>query len=497
MPMRKIRQDLAKPAPSRALGCAIGFAGVAAGFAMRMVLAPWLVDREVFLFFVPAVVFASAYAGLIPGAVTAAVGLACGVAVIAMTGSLAPQEILTAAIYGVAAGAVVTGGEWFHLARRRAGLVNRELSQDEAHLQSILATVPDAMIIIDEMGVMKSFSSAAERVFGWSADEVLGKNVSVLMPAPDHAAHDGYLSHYRDTGQRRIIGIGRIVTGLRKDGAQFPMELAVGEVRTDDDRMFIGFARDISERQAAEIRTQQLQTELVQISRLTAMGEMASALAHELNQPLAAITNYLRGSTRLLAKPELSRTLLSDALAKAADQALRAGDVIRRLRDFVSRGETERRVEDLASVIEEIRPLALIGAKAVGVNARFRYDRTLPLVFVDKIQVQQVVLNLIRNAVDAMAGAPRRDLTVAVTSAAPGFAEVAVADTGPGVDEETAARLFQPFFTTKAEGMGVGLSISRTIVQAHGGRIWIEPTPGGGATFHFTLRTIEGEPADD
>jgi two-component system sensor kinase FixL len=489
--------DLTGPQPSRVLGCAIALGAAAAGLAARLLLAPWLGEREVFLFFVPAVVMASAYAGLIPGVFAAALGLAGGLLATALVGHLALGDVLSAGVYGLTAGAVVTGGEWFQRERRRAARINRELSQDEAHLKSILATVPDAMIVIDERGHMSSYSAAAERLFGWTPEETLGRNVSMLMPSPDHDAHDGYLARYRATGERRIIGLPREVTGLRKDGSQFPMELAVGEARTDDDRLFIGFARDLSERQAAETRMRQLQGELVQISRLTAMGEMASAIAHELNQPLSAIANYLKGSTRLLARAEPPRAQVTEALAKAADQALRAGDIIRRLREFVARGETERRVEDLSEVIEEARTLAMVGAKARGVHAQFRYDPGVGRVLIDKVQVQQVVLNLIRNAIDAMEDAPRRDLEVMVSMGPAGYAEVSVADSGPGISEEAMARLFQPFFTTKAEGMGVGLSISRTIVEAHGGRIWAEPTPGGGATFHFTLRAIDGDAADD
>src|SRR5262249_25116493 len=152
---------------------------------------------------------------------------------------------------------------------------------------------------------------------------------------------------------RRIIGVGRVVVGERKDGSTFPIELAVGEMRSSDRRFFTGFIRDLTEHQKTEARLQELQSELVQISRLTAMGEMASTLAHELNQPLAAITNYLRGSRRLLDQPEGDRTRVRDAVEKAADQALRAGQIIRRLRDFVARGESEPRVESLNKIIEE------------------------------------------------------------------------------------------------------------------------------------------------
>src|SRR5690606_22680675 len=299
---------------------------------------------------------------------------------------------------------------------------------------------------------------------------------------------DGYLSRYLDTGERRIIGIGRIVVGERKDGSTFPMELAVGEVRSERGRVFTGFVRDLTERQATETRLQELQSELVHMSRLSAMGEMASTLAHELNQPLSAIANYLSGAKRLLDRSDIQEPRAADALEKAADQALRAGEIIRRLRDFLSRGESERRVENLPKLVQEACALALVGAKEHGVRVSYAIALDADLVLVDRVQVQQVILNLVRNAIDAMVDQPVRELTVSTAAVEDNMAMVSVTDTGPGVDETAAAKLFQPFVTTKASGMGVGLSISRTIIEAHGGRIWTEPNPTGGAIFRFTLR---------
>ncbi len=281
--------------------------------------------------------------------------------------------------------------------------MTRDARAREAHLQSILDTVPEAMIVIDERGVMQSFSSAAERLFGCQAAEVIGRNVSILMPTPYSENHDGYLHRYLTTGERRIIGIGRVVVGQRKDGSTFPMELAVGEMKSGDQRYFTGFIRDLTERQQTEARLQELQSELVHISRLTAMGEMASTLAHELNQPLSAIANYLKGSRRLLegAGDEKSAAM-RDALEKAADQAMRAGHIIRRLRDFVSRGESERRVESITKLVEEASALALVGVKDLGIRVQFQFNPETDLVIADRVQVQQVLLNLIRNAMDAM-----------------------------------------------------------------------------------------------
>ncbi len=271
------------------------------------------------------------------------------------------------------------------------------------------------------------------------------------------------------------------------------MELAVGEMKAGKDRYFTGFIRDLSERQKTESRLQELQSELVHISRLTAMGEMASTLAHELNQPLSAISNYLKGSRRLIeAQTDERSTMMRDALDKAAEQAIRAGQIIRRLRDFVARGESERRVENITKLMEEASALALVGAKDQAIRVRFRFDPLVELALADKIQIQQVLLNLMRNAVEAMQDSPRRELLLAAAPADGDMIRITVADTGSGISPDVASQLFQPFITTKQQGMGVGLSICRTIVESHSGQIWAEPNPGGGTVFHFTLRASAG-----
>ena len=350
------------------------------------------------------------------------------------------------------------------------------------------------MVVIDEAGDIRDFSPAATRMFGWPAKEIVGRNVRLLMPEPYRGAHDDYLHRYYRTGERRIIGKGRVVVGERRDGSTFPIELSVGEMRAGGERFFTGFIRDLTENQKAEARLQELQNELVHVSRLTSLGEMASALAHEINQPLSAIANYLKGSRILLAREEVPMDRLTDAVERAAAEALRAGDIIRRLRDFVARGETERTVESLPKLVEEASALALVGAREHDIRIRFAFDPAVDLVLVDKVQIQQVVLNLVRNAVDAFAdtAAGNREMTIGIESDGD-MARVTVTDNGPGIDPAVAAQLFQPFITTKRTGMGVGLSISRTIVEAHGGKIRVDPVPGGGARFSFTLPRIGHE----
>lgn len=368
----------------------------------------------------------------------------------------------------------------------------------ERHFRSILDTIPDAMIVINEHGIMQFFSSAAERQFGFTEPEAIGRNISELMPEPDRSRHDGYLARYLKTGKRNIIGIGRIVTGMRKDGTTFPMHLTIGEMQSDDRPYFTGFVRDLTEQQQTQARLQELQAELVHVSRLSAMGEMASALAHELNQPLSAISNYMKGSRRLLAgSTDPNAPKVEAALDRAAEQAIRAGDIIRRLRSFVAREASEKRVESLSKLIEEAGALGLTGAREQGVILRFNLDPTHDQVLADRVQIQQVLVNLFRNALEAMAASTHRELIASNTRAADDMIEVAISDSGHGFGDDARTNLFQPFFTTKQTGMGVGLSISRTIIETHGGKMWAETNASGGATFRFTLPAASAKDVTD
>ena len=375
-----------------------------------------------------------------------------------------------------------TGAEAGHTAEETPSA----LRERAAWLRSILDTVPDAIIVIDERGLIEEFSPAAERLFGYAGADARGRNVSMLMPSPYRERHDTYMRNYLTTGIRRIIGIGRIVVGLRKDGTTFPMELAVGEARIGARRVFTGFVRDLTERQETEKRLQDIQAELLHVSRLSAMGQMASALAHELNQPLTAILNYVRAARRLLELEGGASAKALETMDKAVAQTTRAGQIIRRLRDFVEKGQSQRAPDNLNKTIEEAAALALVGAKEANVKVTLDLSPSLPDVLIDRIQIQQVLLNLIRNSVEAMALTDRRELTIR-SARASGMAEVEVSDSGPGLAEPVAAQLFQPFVTTKPQGMGLGLSISRSIVDAHGGRIWAEANEGGGVTFRFTV----------
>ena len=476
--------------PADATIYVVSLALVAIAFALRSQLAPTL--SGLYLFLLPPVLIAGVLGGMGPGLLATAVTLIFHLYVTGEFASLVhvdspffAAELWRAAAFTGLGVAMAWIGELLRRTRRQA-------AAREAHLQSILDTVPEAMIVIDERGVMHSFSSAAERLFGYAADEVLGENVSMMMPPPYRENHDDYIERYLRTGEKRIIGTGRVVVGARKDGSIFPMELAVGEMRSDKARFFTGFIRDLTERQEVEARLQELQSELVHISRLTALGEMASALAHELNQPLSAIANYMKGSRRLLRdRTDEQSLLIREAMDKAAEQSLRAGEIIRRLRDFVARGETERRIESLKKLLEEASALALVGTRDRGVRVVYRFDPGLDLVLVDKVQIQQVILNLVRNAIESMEQSDRRELTIATERDPDGMAAVRITDTGTGISPDVASQLFQPFITTKPHGLGVGLSISRT--RRISWRPFIRRTQSPGR-HHFSIYRSRCEP---
>jgi two-component system sensor kinase FixL len=359
---------------------------------------------------------------------------------------------------------------------------------DAAYQQSILATVPDAMIVIDDHGHILSFSAAAERMFGFRGAEVMGQNVKILMPQPDRDKHDMYMQRYLETGVARIIGIGRVTTARRRDGSNFPIELAIGDARTPHGRVFTGFVRDLTERQATERRLNDLQREIGQMGRISAMASLASALAHELNQPLTAIASYMEGARALLDEPDSEAlAMIGEALDEAAAQSLRAGQIVRRMRDFITRGESEKCVESLRQLVTEASALALTGSGPATADIDLRLDAAADAVLVDRIQIQQVLINLIRNAVEAMHRSQRRRIEIRSIAADNDLVTVIVADSGPGLTPEMQKHLFEPFHSSKDKGMGLGLSISRSIIEAHGGRIWAEPAEIGGAAFHFTL----------
>ena len=356
------------------LSILIGLGLICVGFGLRVLLDSLLMNRASFIFFMPGVVAAAAFGGLVPALIVTAAGALAALAADVVAGDMVSGSLMGAFAYALLGGLIALGGRWYCRAREVEARFARDLAGREAMLSSVLRTIPDALIIIDERGVIHDFSDTAERQFGWTADEVTGRNINMLMPSAHREAHSDLLAGFVSTHEPRMTGIGGVLAGERKDGSTFPMELSVGEMHLPAGRFYTSFVRDLTERQKTESRLQELQSELVHMSRLTALGEMASALAHELNQPLSAIGNYLMGSKALLKREQVPHARVADAVERAGLEALRAGEIIRRLRDFVSRGETERRVESLPKLVEEASALALVGAKEAGVRARFEID---------------------------------------------------------------------------------------------------------------------------
>jgi len=507
-----------------------------------------------------------------------------------------------------------------HTTAERGAAARRAPSRQQGlEYRAILDAAVDAIIVVDHHGTIQEFSRAAQRIFGYSPEEILGSNVRELMPDPFRSEHDGYMDRHMTTGEQRIIGVGREVSARRKDGSIFPCDLAVGRVHGLEPPRFVGFIRDITTRKESEERLRRSETELrlaqelanlgnyvlhtesgaedyyspqlhrilgvepggadtvrqeylarwvhstdrqrvveafarmdagrgpldieyqvvlrdgtakhlhhlaqavfrpdgrvlkyvgtihditdrrraedearvlqerlTHFSRLSTMGEMAAGLAHEINQPLSAIATYARACQRLITLPEPDYTEVVAALEQINAQALRAGEVIRRLRNFVKNREVKREPVDCARLLEDLRMLAETDARLHNIRLRLDCEEPLPMVYADPIQLQQVVLNLVRNAIDAMAevAEDRREVVLTTRMASDGEIEITVADHGTGLAAEATEHLFNPFFTTKASGTGLGLAISRSIVRAHGGRLWHTPNDGCGVRFHFTL----------
>jgi two-component system sensor kinase FixL len=357
----------------------------------------------------------------------------------------------------------------------------------EGQLQALVRTAVDGIMCIDRRGHVSLYNPACERIFGWAPEEVLGRNVSMLMPKRYAERHDGFIHNYLTTGTARIIGIGREVEGLRKDGTEFPMDLSVGEFEDRGEPLFVGIVRDLTERVAAERRLRELQAQLTHMGRVGAVAEMGSALAHELNQPLTAISLFLAAAERSLeSDPEKARNLF----VRAQDEAQRAGNIVRRIRQMVERGDEERRTVDISDIVAgavELCSVVDAGGRAMIDMSGVEPDLTA---FGDPTQIRQVMVNLIKNAIDATAGQEERHIRVSATADESGHVVIEVEDNGPGIDPAVRPELFSPFVSSKPDGLGIGLSICRTIAESHGGNLDLADAAAEGhlAGARFRLR---------
>jgi two-component system sensor kinase FixL len=369
------------------------------------------------------------------------------------------------------------------------------MSENEAQieLEAVLNTLVDGVIIIDEFGSMRLFNPACEDIFGYTSDEVMGKNVKMLMPEPYKADHDGYLEDYQKTHERKIIGIGREVNGLCKDGSVFHMDLAVGETRLNGHPIFVGVIRDLSDQYQQREKYETLQQEHFHLSRVSAMNEMGSAIAHELNQPMTATINYLEAGKFMIDQGQTGDSeKIRNILDSAIDQTKRASDIIARLRKFIETGDMQKEETDLKSSLEMAVDMALLPFKQSAIELVNDISPDLPRVLVNQVQVQQVVVNLIKNACEAMQGSADKKLLISAhIPSGKDFVEICIADSGKGIAEADQKNLFTPFSTEKHGGMGVGLSISRSIIDNHDGRIWAEANEPNGTRFIFTLPLSE------
>lgn len=357
----------------------------------------------------------------------------------------------------------------------------------EARLASVFDTAADGIIVINDKAQVLAFNKACERLFGYVASDLLGCNVNRIMPKNYAVEHDQYMHNYLETGERKIIGIGREVQARHKDGTVFPIELSVGEAGTPNGRQFIGILRDLRSRKQIEDRLAKAQAQLLHMTRISALDEMGAAIAHELNQPLTAILLYLQSVSRKAKAEDLLNPMILEVIDKAVREAERAGEIIQRMRQLVEKKAPERQTVKVEDLVRNCMELAELGNGESQVIMTSEVEPDLPPLEVDPVQIRQIIINLLRNAREAVADLPDRRVSLCVRAGADAL-EFRVRDNGPGVPDELVDGLFRAFTGAKHKGVGLGLAISRSIAQNHGGDLRLEPSPeGGGASFLLTL----------
>jgi PAS domain S-box-containing protein len=366
----------------------------------------------------------------------------------------------------------------------------------EQRYRVMVETASDAVVCIDESGAILLANPATTKVFGYDPADLIGKPLTMLMPEYLRKLHEDGFSRYSATGQRHINWQGTELTGLRKNGQEFPVEISFGELTKDEHRVFTGFIRDISERKQAQRAIQNAQAELARVSRLTTMGELAASIAHEVNQPLTAVNNNSNACLRLLANQNLQPDVLRRALEEIVADGTRASAIITRIRAFIKKVPAENNRLDVNEVIGEVLVMMGHGFEENRILLQCELAQALPPVLGDRVQLQQVLLNLIMNGIEAMNEVTNRPRTLSVQSRIDesGDVLIAVRDSGTGLGSESDS-VFTPFFTTKTNGMGMGLPISRSLIEGLGGRLWARPNSPHGAVFSFTLPISAGSPS--
>ncbi len=371
-----------------------------------------------------------------------------------------------------------------------------ESQRIERRVTALLELAPDAMVVVNAHGAIVMVNGQVEELYGYSRDELLGQPVETLIPHRFRRAHEQQRSVYNVKPWVRRMGSGLDLFGLHKDGRELPVEVSLSPLQTAREQLVVCAVRDVSERLRAEMEAERNRRELAHATRVAALGEMAAGLAHEVNQPLAAIAAYARGAAVRLKEGELDARELATVVDRIAADAHRAGEVIRRMRQFVRKRETERLPIDVNQLVGEVCRFLASETAQRKITIDLELADALASVRADSVEIQQVLINLVRNAFDAVAAAddPRRRIAIVTSMADHGDVEVRVDDCGPGISSGLSQQVFEPFFTSKDDGLGMGLAICRTLIEAHGGRIWAGRSNQGGASVGFCLPPLAEEP---
>jgi two-component system sensor kinase FixL len=360
---------------------------------------------------------------------------------------------------------------------------------ESGFFNALMDAAVDAIIIIDQQAIIRRFNQTAQNLFGYSEDEVLGRNVNLLMPESIRAHHDGYLKSYLETGKAAIIGQGREETGVKKSGEKFPMRLSVGESRIGDTVHFVGIIHDLSRFHETEEKLRFLEQQLIHADRLLTLGELTAGIAHEINQPLTAIAAYADAARHMVEQaPDSVDPDVHNICARISQQSRRAAAVVDRLRNLSRSGPSNKASHNVRNIIKSTLLLFDYEIKKTGISLETDIADNLPEVFVDEIQIQQILVNLVKNSLDAIQETLREDGKIKIKiQQQENLMSISVQDNGAGVSDDNGPHLFEPFFTSKPKGVGLGLSICTHIAIAHGGSLTHSHPESGGARFSLNL----------